>query len=57
MCLHAKFEVVWTNENRVTGKKSWRIFHKVTANDLISALSLKSASLESKILKQAPPKN
>ena len=29
MCLCTKFEVIWTNENKVTGKRSWRIFYYV----------------------------
>ena len=34
-----KFEVIWTNENRVMGKRSWRIFYYVIwENGLVGVL-------------------
>ena len=30
-CLCTKFELIWTNENRVMGQKSWEILYYVAA--------------------------
>ena len=38
-CLCTKFEVIWTNENRVTGKRSWRIFYYVIWENGLEAFS------------------
>ena len=39
VCLYTKFEVIWTNENRVMGKRSWRIFYYVIwENGLVGVL-------------------
>ena len=38
-CLCTKFRVICTNENRVRGKRSWRIFYYVILeNGLVSVL-------------------
>ena len=39
-CLCTKFELIWINENRVTGQRSWRIFYNVVweNNGLVGTL-------------------
>ena len=40
-CLCTKFEVIWTNQNRVIGRRSWRIFYYVIwENGLVGNLLL-----------------
>ena len=38
-CLCTKFEAIWTNENRVTGKTRWGIFYYVIWENRLGAFS------------------
>ena len=47
MCLCIKFEVIWTNQNRVMGKRSWRIFYYCPPGwALLSPCIIRDASSE-----------
>ena len=39
-CLCTKFEVIWTNENRVMGQRSWRFFYYVIWENRLKGILL-----------------